>query len=182
MELSERRVAVLAENLYEDLDLWYPLLRLREAGAEVFVVGAGPADVYTSLHGYPVKPDAEADVVDAAQFDAIVIPGGYAPDLMRRSPALVRLVRDALQQERIVAAIGHAAWVLVTAGVLPGRTVTCHRAIRDDVINAGATYLDREAVRDGTLLTARSTDDLPALLREVAAALRGGGARLAVRS
>jgi protease I len=182
MHLSERRVAVLAENLYEDLELWYPLLRLREAGAEVFVVGAGPADQYTSLHGLPVKPDAEADVVDAAQFDAIIIPGGYAPDLMRRSPALVRLVRDAFQLGRLVVSVGHGAWVLITAGVLAGRTVTCHRAIRDDVANAGALYVDREAVRDGNLLTARSADDLPVLMRDVAGALERRAARLAVPS
>src|SRR5215218_5788627 len=105
MELDGRRVAVLAENNYEDLELWYPLYRLREAGAEVFVVGTGTADTYTSKHGYPVKVDAEAVTVDAGQFDLIVIPGGYAPDLMRRSAAMVSLVRDSNEQGKLIAAI-----------------------------------------------------------------------------
>lgn len=182
MELSGRRVAILAENLYEDLELWYPLLRLREAGAEVFVVGAGSSDVYTSARGYPVKTDAEAAMVDAAQFDAIIIPGGYAPDHMRRSLSLVRLVRDAFRQGRVVGAIGHAGWVLASANILPGRTVTCHRAIRDDVSNAGANYVDREVVRDGALVTCRSAEDLPAFMREVAEALARSGTRVAVGS
>src|SRR6266540_4649429 len=112
MELEGKRVAILAEQLYEDQELWYPLFRLREAGAEVFVVGTGTAYEYKSKHGYPVKADAEADTVTAAQFDAVVIPGGYAPDHMRRSPAMIRLVRDAHAAKRVIAAICHAGWML----------------------------------------------------------------------
>ncbi|MBI4494065.1 MAG: type 1 glutamine amidotransferase [Chloroflexi bacterium] len=172
MELKGKRIAVLAEAQYEDLELWYPIYRLREAGAEVFVVGSGSAEVYTSKHGYPVKVDAEADTVDARQFDAIVIPGGYAPDYMRRHPAMVRLVRQAHDQGRIVAAICHAGWMLASAGVLRGRTVTGFRSIKDDLVHAGATYVDQEVVRDGNLITSRFPQDLPAFMREIIAALR----------
>src|SRR5688500_14294330 len=124
MELRGKRVAILAENTYEDQGLWYPYFRLREAEADVFIVGTGTATVYTSLHGYPVKVDAEAATVDASQFDLIVIPGGWAPDLMRRSAAMVGLVREAAEQGRLVAAICHAGWMLCSANVIRGRRVT----------------------------------------------------------
>src|SRR5919199_4735556 len=172
MELSGKRVAILAEQQYEDLELWYPLFRLREAGAEVFVVGSGTADEYTSKHGYPVKVDAEADTVTAAQFDGVIIPGGYSPDHMRRHPGMVRLVREAHEQGKVVAAICHAGWMLASANVLRGRTATSYRSIKDDMVNAGATWLDREVVRDGTLVTSRSPADLPAFMRTTIAALK----------
>ena len=172
MELQGKRVAILAENNYEDLELWYPLYRLREAGAEVFVVGTGTADTYTSKHGYPVKVDAEAVTVDAGQFDLIVIPGGYAPDLMRRSPAMVNLVRDSHAQGKLIAAICHAGWMLCSANVIRGRTVTGFKSIKDDMVNAGGHYVDQEVVRDGNLITSRTPADLPAFLREIIAALQ----------
>ena len=172
MELEGKRVAILAENNYEDQELWYPLIRLREAGAEVFVVGTGTADTYTSKHGYPIKVDGEADTVDANQFDLIVIPGGFAPDLMRRSPAMVDLVRQANQQGKLIAAICHAGWMLCSANVVRGRTVTGFKSIKDDLVNAGAHYVDEEVVRDGNVITSRFPDDLPAFLREIIAALK----------
>ena len=172
MELQGKRVAILAENNYEDLELWYPLYRLREAGAEVFVVGTGTADTYTSKHGYPVKVDAEAVTVDAGQFDLIVIPGGYAPDLMRRSPAMVNLVRDSNEQGKLIAAICHAGWMLCSANVIRGRTVTGFKSIKDDMVNAGGHYVDQEVVRDGNLITSRTPADLPAFLREIIATLQ----------
>jgi protease I len=171
MELGGRRVAILAEQLYEDLELWYPLLRLREAGADVFVVGSGTADEYPSKHGYPVKVDAEADTVNAAQFDAVIIPGGYAPDYMRRSPAMIRLVREANEQGKIVAAICHAGWMLASANIARGRTLTCFTSIKDDLVNAGAKVVDREVVRDGNLISSRGPGDLPAFVREIIGAL-----------
>ena len=171
MELEGRRVAILAEQLYEDLELWYPLYRLREAGAEVFVVGTGTEDEYRSKHGYPVKVDAEADTVTADQFDAVIIPGGYAPDYMRRSPAMVRLVREAFEQGKVVAAICHAGWMLASANIVRGRTVTCARSIKDDLVNAGANYVDREVVCDGNLITSRFPADLPAFAREIVRSL-----------
>ncbi|MEA2641559.1 MAG: protease [Chloroflexota bacterium] len=175
MELDGIRVAVLAEAQYEDLELWYPYLRLQEAGAEVFVVGSGSADQYNSKHGVPIMVDAEADTVNAEQFDAIVIPGGWAPDYMRRHPAVLNFVRDAADTGRVVAAICHAGSVLVSARVLRGRTVTCFHAIKDDVINAGARYVDQDVVRDGNFITSRQPTDLPAFCRTLVATLAERG-------
>jgi protease I len=173
MNLTGKRVAILAENNYQDLELWYPLLRLREAGAEVKVIGTGSAKTYTSKRGYPVTVDAAAHEVEAADFDAVIVPGGYAPDLMRRYEAVLALVRDAHQQGKVVAAICHAGWVLISAGILKGRKVTCVSAIKDDVINAGATYVDQEVVQDGNVITSRVPTDLPAFCRTIIAALGG---------
>ena len=173
MSLTGKRIAILAENNYQELELWYPLLRLREAGAEVKVIGTGSAETYTSKRGYPVTVDAAADEVEAADFDAVIVPGGYAPDLMRRYEAVLNLVREAHQQGKVVAAICHAGWVLASAGILKGRKATCVSAIKDDVINAGATYLDQEVVRDGNIITSRVPTDLPAFCRTIIAALEG---------
>ena len=173
MSLTGKRVAILAEDNYQDLELWYPLLRLREAGAEVQVIGTGSAETYTSKHGYPVTVDAAADEVKAADFDAIIVPGGYAPDLLRRYEAVLKLVREAHQQGKVIAAICHAGWVLISAGILRGRKVTCVSAIKDDVINAGATYVDQKVVQDGNIITSRMPTDLPAFCRTIIAALEG---------
>src|ERR671926_318977 len=170
-ELRGMRVAILAETLYEDLELWYPYYRLREAGADVFVVGSGSADTYQSKHGYPVTVDAEADTVTASQFDAVIIPGGYSPDHMRRHPSMIKLVREAHEQGKIVAAICHAGWMLISANIVRGRTATSYRSIKDDMVNAGANWVDREVVRDGNLITSRSPADLPAFMRTIIGAL-----------
>jgi protease I len=171
MNLQGKRVVVLAEDLYQELELWYPVLRLREDGAEVVIVGTGSADTYMGKHGYPVTVDAEIDNVQASDFDALVVPGGYAPDKLRRYAAVNALARDMFQGGKMVASICHGAWVLVSADILRDRTVTCFSGIKDDVINAGANYVDREVVRDGNLITSREPDDLPAFCRELIAAL-----------
>ena len=171
MGLKGKRVAVLAENMYQELELWYPLLRLREAGAETFVVGSGSADAYTSKHGYPVQVDMAADQVDAADVDAVVIPGGYSPDLMRRYPAMVKLVREAFEQGKVVAAICHAGWMLASADIVKGKKATCFFSIRDDLVNAGAEFVDVEVIRDGNLITSRMPADLPAFCRTIIEAL-----------
>ena len=171
MVLDGKRVAILAENMYQEMELWAPYYRLKEEGAEVKVVGAGGAKAYTSKHGYPVTVDVQADAVSAVEFDAVIVPGGYAPDMMRRHAAMVKLVREAFQQGKVVAAICHAGWMLASAGILKGRKVTSFFAIKDDMVNAGATWLDQEVVVDGVLITSRKPDDLPAFCREIVRAL-----------
>ncbi|MDW8068352.1 MAG: type 1 glutamine amidotransferase domain-containing protein [Anaerolineae bacterium] len=171
MKLMGKRIAILAENHYQELELWYPLLRMREEGAEVKVVGTGSASTYTSKHGYPVTVDVSADQVSADDFDAIIIPGGYAPDLMRRYESVLQLVREAFRKGKIIAAICHAGWVPISAGILKGRRVTSFFAIKDDMVNAGAEWVDAEVVRDGNLITSRKPDDLPAFCRAIIEAL-----------
>ena len=171
MGLEGKRVAILAENMYHELELWVPLYRLQEAGAETIIVGTGSAGTYKSKLGYPVEVDLAADQVNASDVDAVIIPGGYAPDLMRRYPAMVSLVSEAFAQGKIVAAICHAGWVLASADVLKGKKATCFFAIKDDLVNAGATYVDTEVVRDGNLITSRMPSDLPAFCRTIVEAL-----------
>ena len=172
MELQGKRVAILAEDMYQELELWYPLLRLREAGAEVVVVGMPGVEEYHSKVGYPVKVDVTADAVSAAEFDAVIVPGGYAPDRIRRHPPMVELVKGVFERGGVVAAICHGPWVLISAGILKGKQATCFFAIKDDVMNAGATYVDAEVVQDGNLITSRVPDDLPAFCRAIIEALR----------
>ena len=173
MTLKGKRVAVLAENMYQEMELWVPYYRLKEEGAEVKVVGAGGAKSYTSKAGYPVTVDVQADQVSAVEFDAVVIPGGYAPDMMRRHESMVKLVREACQQGKVVAAICHAGWMLASAGVLKGRRATSFFAIKDDVVNAGAAWVDQEVVVDGNLITSRKPDDVPLFSEAIIRALSG---------
>jgi len=171
MSLKGKRIAILAENLYQEMELWVPYYRLKEEGAEVKVVGAGGATSYASKHGYPVSVDAQAEAVSAVEFDAVIVPGGYAPDMMRRHEAMVRLVREAAQHGKVVAAICHAGWMLASADVVRGKDVTSFFSIKDDMVHAGARWVDREVVVDGTLITSRKPDDLPAFCREIVRAL-----------
>ena len=172
MSLTGKLVAILVEDLYQDLEVWYPYYRLKEAGAEVVLVGTGKAE-YKGKYGYPLTAQASADQVSAREFNGLIVPGGYAPDILRRFPAVLRLVQEADRQGTVIGAICHAGWVLCSAGVLRGKTATCFFAIKDDVANAGATYVDREVVRDGNLVTSRTPDDLPAFMRTFLDALQG---------
>jgi protease I len=135
------------------------------------VVGSGGAKGYTSKHGYPVTVDVQAEEVHAVEYDGVVIPGGFAPDLMRRSPAMVKLVREAFAAGKVVAAICHAGWMPVSAGILEGKRATSFFSIKDDLVNAGASWVDQEVVVDGNLITSRKPDDLPAFCREIVKAL-----------
>ena len=163
MKLKGKKVAILSGPDYEDMELQYPLYRLKEEGAEVVIAGIG-AETYKGKKGYPVTVDAQITDLNASDFDAVIIPGGYAPDHMRRSEDLLAFVREIHDQGKTVAAICHAPWVAVSAGILKGRRVTCVPAIKDDVINAGADYVDEPVVVDGNLITSRRPDDLPVFL------------------
>ena len=171
MRLKGKKVVILIENNYQDLEFWVPYYRIKEEGAEVTVVGSGSGRTYTSKYDYPVEVDKEAKDIDMSQYDGVVIPGGYAPDLMRRYPDMVKIVREAYQKGKVISAICHAGWMLVSAGILKGKKVTGFFAIKDDLVNAGAHYVDEEVVRDGNLITSRKPDDLPAFCRETIAAL-----------
>ncbi|MEJ2166227.1 MAG: type 1 glutamine amidotransferase [Desulfobacterales bacterium] len=167
MELSGKKVLIPVEEMFNTHEFWYPYYRLKEAGCEVVVVGSGSKDTYTGKPGTEVTVDTSADQVSAADFDGIVIPGGYAPDLMRRYPKMVQLVRDFHQGGKVVAAICHAGWMLASADILKGKTVTSFFAIKDDLVHAGANWVDQEVVVDGRLITSRKPDDLPAFMRTI---------------
>jgi protease I len=173
MRLRGKRIAILAEDLYQDLELWYPYLRFKEEGAEVLVVAPDKSKIYSSKHGYPVTPDKSVSEVDPKRLDCIVIPGGYAPDLMRRHPQMVKLVKDVYENDKIIGAICHAGWMLISAGIVKGKKLTSFFAIKDDLVSAGAIYLDQEVVVDGKLVTSRKPDDLPAFCREIIRLLEG---------
>lgn len=165
MELKGKKIAILVDNVYQELEVWYPLLRFREAGAEVVTVGAAAGQTYTSKLGYPVQADISYDNAKAADFDGVVIPGGYAPDHIRRHPKALDFVRQIDRSGKLVASICHGPWVLCSTGTLKGRRATCFFAIKDDVVNAGASYEDAEVVVDDNLVTSRKPEDLPAFCR-----------------
>ncbi len=172
MQLSGKKVAVLAADDYEDLELWYPYYRMKEAGSEVKVIGTSQsADVVQSKHGYTVQIDLKADKANADEFDAIIVPGGWAPAVLRRCEATLNLVKTLFEQNKVVAAICHGGWVLVSADVLKGKRATSFSAIKDDMMNAGANWVDEEVVVDGNLITSRTPADIPAFSREIIRAL-----------
>lgn len=172
MELQGKRAAVLVEQQYQEMEVWYPVYRLREAGCKVTLVGPEAGQTYPSKLGYPVKSDKAAKDVSADEFDLLVIPGGFAPDFMRRTEAMVKLVSTAAEQGKVVAAICHGPWVLCSTQALKGRKATCFFAIKDDVINAGGKYVDAEVVRDGNIITSRKPDDLPAFMQTIIQAVK----------
>lgn len=169
------KVAILVEEQYQVLEVWYPFLRLREEGMESVLVGTLEKKEYKSKEGYPAVPDHCIRDVDARYFSGVVIPGGYAPDFLRRYPEVNQFVRQLFQEGKLVASICHGGWVLSSAGILKGRKATSFSAIKDDVVNAGAEFLDSEVVVDGNLITSRNPMDLPAFLREIVAFLRKTG-------
>ncbi|HDH96239.1 MAG TPA: type 1 glutamine amidotransferase [Proteobacteria bacterium] len=165
------RVAILIEDNYQVLEAWYPYLRLREEGIETVFVGTGRRE-YRSKEGYVARQDVSINDIDADDFDGVIIPGGYAPDLMRRNRRMVEFVRRMHESGKLVAAICHAGWMLVSADIIRGRKVTGFFSIKDDLENAGARLEDAEVVVDGNILTSRNPFDLPAFTGAIIAFLK----------
>ena len=174
MELSGKRVAVFVDKLYQEMEVWYPYFRLREAGAETVFVGGKAGEIYASKLGYPATAEKEYSNVSASDFDGVILPGGFAPDYIRRHAKATQLVKEMGDAGKLVAAICHGPWVLCSShGILKGRRATSFSAIKDDVVNAGAIWEDAEVVVDDNLVTARKPEDLPAFCRESIRILSG---------
>jgi protease I len=166
MRLNSKRIAIFIENYYEDAEFLYPFYRMQEEGAEVVVIGPHK-ETYSGKHGVPTKSDVSINDVKTTDFDALIIPGGYSPDRMRRVPAMVDFVRNMHLEGKVVAAICHGGWMLASAGILKSKKVTSFFSIKDDLKNAGADWVDQEVVQDGNLITSRHPKDLPAFCRGI---------------
>lgn len=173
MSLQGKKIGILIEKDYQDLEVWYPALRLREEGAAVLLIGTVER-ASKGKYGYPATADRLMEEVSAAELDGLIVPGGWAPDFLRRYAPVLRLVRDIAQSGKPLAAICHAGWVLASAGVLKGKKATSFSAIRADVENAGAAWVDEAVVVDGNLITSRTPDDLPGFTRALIDALARG--------
>lgn len=173
MRLSGKNIALFVADLFEDLEFWYPYYRMIEEGADVVVIGP-TRNGYTGKKGVPASADQAISAVKSDEFHALIIPGGYAPDHMRRVPEMVQFVRDMHSEGKPVAAICHAGWMLASAGILRGRRVTSFFAIKDDLVHAGAEWFDQEVVVDEKIITSRKPGDLPAFCKAIIESLSGG--------
>ena len=167
MKLKGMKIIQLVSDDFEDLELWYPVLRLREEGAEVKIVGEEKGKTYTGKYGVPVVSDLSFDEINADEFDAILVPGGWAPDKLRRYPEVLRMVRAMHEKKKPIGQICHAGWVLISAKILDGRKVTSTPGIKDDMENAGAVWVNEPVVVDGHIVSSRRPPDLPDYLREL---------------
>jgi protease I len=161
MRLSGKRVLSLVDEEFEDLELWYPIYRAREEGAEVVLIGPKKGQVYHGKYGVPAAADFAFEEVAAEDYDALLVPGGWAPDKLRRYPKVLEIVRQMDASQKPIGQICHAGWVLISAKILQGRKVTSTPGIRDDMENAGATWIDEPVVVDGHLVSSRRPPDLP---------------------
>lgn len=165
--LAGQRVLMFTGDIYEDLELWYPKLRLIEAGAEVVVAGPERGISYAGKNGYPCVSDAAIRDVRAVGFDGLVVPGGFMPDKLRRDPLVLQLTRDFAETGKLVAAICHGGWIPISARVYRGVRVTGSPGIKDDLINAGALWEDAPVVVDRHFVSSRKPDDLPEFCRGI---------------
>jgi protease I len=174
MKLQGKRIAVLVGPGYEDLEFWVPLMRMQEEGAEATVVGIKAGDTYASKSGgLMATAEVGADEVSADDFDGVLVPGGWAPDKLRRYEAITSLVRDAYNQGKIVGSICHAGLVLISAGIVSGHRATGSKGIKDDLVNAGAQWVDEPAFRERNIVWGRVVADIPDYVRVLVAALSG---------
>jgi len=172
-DLANKRLLMFVEDVYEDLELWYPKLRLAEAGAHVTVAGPEMGRTYQGKHGYPCVADAPIADIEAADFHGLVIPGGFMPDKLRRDEKVLQLVRDCAEAGKLIAAICHGGWIPISAGVYRGVRVTGSRGIKDDLVNAGAIWQDAPVVIDRHFVSSRKPDDLPDFCRGILQVMAG---------
>ena len=161
MRQTGKKVIALVDEEFEDLELWYPIYRVREEGAEVHLVGPEKGKKYIGKYGVPAEAEFSFEEISADQYDGILVPGGWAPDKLRRYPKVLELVRELHAAQKPIGQICHAGWVLISAGILKGVTVTSTPGIRDDMENAGAIWMDGPVVVDGHIISARRPADLP---------------------
>jgi protease I len=171
MKLDGKKIAIMLERDYQEMEVWYPYYRLKEEGAKVVRVAPKAGENYPSKLGYPCTSDAAAKDVHAGDFDAVVVPGGWSPDFMRRDENMIRFIQDAAKANIVLAAICHGGWMLCCTDALRGKQATSFVAIKHDMLNAGAKWVDQECVVDGKLITSRKPDDLPAFCKAIIAAL-----------
>ncbi|MFW5979936.1 MAG: type 1 glutamine amidotransferase domain-containing protein [Bacillota bacterium] len=169
MILTGKKVAVFVADDYEDLEVWYPILRMREAGAEVTVIASDNVEGNScvSKHGYGIDIDIKSVNADSNEYDAAIIPGGWAPDKLRRCLNTLDFIEKLSEEEKVIASICHGGWVLASADVISGKKLTSTVAIKDDLINAGAHWVNKEVVVDNKLITSRGPDDLPAFSKAI---------------
>jgi len=173
MRLQGKHIAVLVEEGFEDLEFWVTVMRLREEGAKVTIVGVEQGETVRGKHCLPARSDVAAHDVQPDDFDALVVPGGWAPDKLRRYPSITKLVRGVHEQGKIVGLICHAGLVGISAGIVRGSRATGSLGIKDDLVNAGAEWVDAAAFRDGNLVWGRVVEDIPDFCRELVNAIAG---------
>ncbi len=170
MRLQGKTIGVFVAPGFEDLEFWVPVMRLREEGARVIIIGLARATV-TGKHCLTATPDALASEVPTDSVDGLVVPGGWAPDKLRRDPDVLRLVRECHAAGKIIGVICHAGWVAASAGIVRGMRCTGSTGIKDDMVNAGAIWVDEPAFRTGSVVWGRVVEDIPDFCRELVAAL-----------
>jgi len=170
--LKGKRIAILLEELYDEFEFWYPKMRLEEEGAEVMAIAPEEKE-YRGKKAFPAKADISIEHAKPEDFDGVLIPGGYCPDRLRRYPSVLEFVRRIYEAKKLVAAICHGGWVLISAGITKDRKLTGYFAIKDDLVNSGAVYIDAEVVKDGNLITSRHPNDLKYYMRAIIAFLGG---------
>ncbi|WP_078410571.1 type 1 glutamine amidotransferase domain-containing protein [Priestia abyssalis] len=173
MKLQGKKIIQLVSDEFEDLELWYPVLRLREEGAVVHIAGNKAGEEYIGKYGVPIVSDVSFHDIDPNEYDAILVPGGWSPDKLRRYEDILTMIRTMNEQEKPIGQICHAGWVLISAKILEGKKVTSTPGIKDDMMNAGAEWLDEPVVVDGHLVSSRRPPDLPDYMREFISVLAG---------
>ncbi|MFN3871824.1 MAG: type 1 glutamine amidotransferase domain-containing protein [Ignavibacterium sp.] len=166
-KLSNKKILMFVDDIYEDLELWYPKLRMTEEGADVVVAGKQKGKIYSGKHTYPCKADASYDKLNDKDFDALIIPGGFAPDKLRREKNVLKITLNTFNSGKLVAHICHAGWIPISAGIMSGFKCTSTPGIKDDLMNAGAIWIDEPVVVDRNMISSRRPDDLPEFCKAI---------------